>query len=112
MMFLERLSIGSALLLLVGNAHALAGKKVFAEGDSQPGAMPCVACRGGEGQGQKVGDSYVMRPLWGKDSHNWDAGMHRINTAASFIRVKFHANDGVNLYGQTVEGVLIGQGIR
>ena len=79
--------------------------------------------------------------------------MHRINTAASFIkhnmplgkanslsdeqawnvaayvntherpqdprlvegsvektRVKFHANDGVNVYGQTVNGVLIGQG--
>lgn len=25
-------------------------------------------------------------------------------------RVKFHANDGVNVYGQTVNGVLIGQG--
>lgn len=115
----------------------------------------CAVCHGAEGQGQKVGDSYVMPPLWGKDSYNWGAGMHRINTAASFIkhnmplgkggslsdqqawdvaayvnsherpqdprlvdgsvektRLKFHANDGVNLYGQTVEGVLIGQGIR
>ena len=115
----------------------------------------CAVCHGPEGQGQKVGDSYVMPPLWGKDSYNWGAGMHRINTAPSFIkhnmplgkggslsdqqawdvaayvnsherpqdprlvdgsvektRVKFHANDGVNLYGQTVEGVLIGQGIR
>lgn len=25
-------------------------------------------------------------------------------------RVKYHANDGVNLYGQKVDGVLIGQG--
>lgn len=115
----------------------------------------CAVCHGAEGQGQKVGDNYVMPPLWGKDSYNWGAGMHRINTAASFIkhnmplgkggsltdqqawdvaayvnrherpqdprlvdgsvektRVKFHANDGVNLYGQTVDGVLIGQGIR
>ena len=115
----------------------------------------CSVCHGAQGQGQKVGDSFVMPPLWGKDSYNWGAGMHRINTAASFIkhnmplgkggslsdqqawdvaayvnsherpqdprlvdgsvektRVKFHANDGVNLYGQTVEGVLIGQGIR
>jgi len=115
----------------------------------------CAVCHGAEGQGQKVGDSYVMPPLWGKDSYNWGAGMHRINTAASFIkhnmplgkggslsdqqawdvaayvnrherpqdprlvdgsvektRIKFHANDGVNLYGQTVDGVLIGQGIR
>ena len=115
----------------------------------------CAVCHGAEGQGQKVGDNYVMPPLRGKDSYNWGAGMHRINTAASFIkhnmplgkggsltdqqawdvaayvnrherpqdprlvdgsvektRVKFHANDGVNLYGQTVDGVLIGQGIR
>ena len=115
----------------------------------------CAICHGDAGQGQKVGQDYVMPPLWGKDSYNWGAGMHRINTAASFIqynmplgkakslsdqqawdvaafinsherpqdprlidgsiektRVKFHANDGVNLYGQTVDGVLIGQGIR
>ncbi|MDD0975826.1 c-type cytochrome [Pseudomonas fontis] len=113
----------------------------------------CALCHGGNGEGQKVGADYVMPPLWGKDSYNWGAGMHRINTAASFIkynmplgkpgslsdqqawdvaafvnsherpqdprlvdgsvektRVKFHANDGVNLYGQTVGGVLIGQG--
>ena len=115
----------------------------------------CAVCHGDNGQGQKVGQDYVMPPLWGKDSYNWGAGMHRINTAASFIqynmplgkpqtlsdqqawdvaafvnsherpqdprlidgsiektRVKFHANDGVNLYGQKVNGVLIGQGIR
>lgn len=96
-----------------------------------------------------------MPALWGRYSFNWGAGMHRFNTAASFIkhnmplgkagslsdrqawdvatcvnrqerlqdprlvkgaveetRVKFHANDGVNLYRQTLEGVLIGQGIR
>ena len=95
----------------------------------------------------------VFPPLWGAQSFNWGAGMHRINTAASFIkynmplgkpgtlsdrdawdvaafmnsherpqdprlvdgsvektRQKFHANDGVNLYGQKVNGVLLGQG--
>lgn len=115
----------------------------------------CAICHGDNGQGQKVGQDYIMPPLWGKDSYNWGAGMHRINTAASFIkhnmplgkanslsdeqawdvaafvntherpqdprlidgsiektRIKFHANDGVNVYGQTIEGVLVGQGIQ
>lgn len=27
-------------------------------------------------------------------------------------RVKYHANDGVNAYGQTINGILIGQGIQ
>jgi len=113
----------------------------------------CAICHGDNGEGQKVAGEYVMPPLWGKDSYNWGAGMHRINTAASFIkynmplgkpgslsdqqawdvaawinrherpqdprlvegsiektRLKFHANDGVNLYGQKLDGVLIGQG--
>lgn len=51
MMFLERVFIGGALLLLLGNAHALDGKKIFTQGGSQPGAMPCVACHGADGLG-------------------------------------------------------------
>ncbi|MFA6015814.1 MAG: c-type cytochrome [Gallionellaceae bacterium] len=123
------------------------GKKVF--------ESRCVTCHGADGAGQKVGASYVFPPLWGKDSFNWGAGMHRINTAAGFIkhsmplgegnslsdkeawdvaayvnmherpqdprlingdieqtRKKFHAEDGVNLYGVIVNGVLIGQGTK
>lgn len=51
MMSLERVLMGSALLLLLGNANALDGKKIFTEGGSQPGAMPCVACHGADGLG-------------------------------------------------------------
>ena len=51
MMSLERVLMGSALLLLLGNAHALEGRKICAEGGSQPGAMPCVACHGADGAG-------------------------------------------------------------
>ncbi|MDD2052015.1 c-type cytochrome [Pseudomonas putida] len=123
------------------------GAKVYQE--------QCAVCHGADGQGQKVGQDYVMPPLWGKDSYNWGAGMHRVNTAASFIkhnmplgkpgslsdeqawdvaayvnkherpqdprlidgsiektREKFHANDGINFYGQKVDGVLVGQGIK
>ena len=115
----------------------------------------CVICHGENGEGKKVGVNYVFPPLWGKDSYNWGAGMHRINTAAGFIqhnmplgrgetlsdieawdvaayvnvherpqdprlvegdiektRKRFHADDGVNLYGTIVNGVLIGQGIK
>lgn len=50
-MSLERVLMGGALLLLLGNAHALDGKKIFTEGGSQPGAMPCVACHGADGLG-------------------------------------------------------------
>ncbi len=114
----------------------------------------CAICHGDNGEGQKSGDDFVFPPLWGKDSYNWGAGMHRINTAAGFIRHnmplgkggtlsdadawhvaaymnsherpqdprlidgsvektrdKYHANDGVNLYGKVVNGVMLGQGV-
>ncbi len=115
----------------------------------------CAICHGPDGQGQKSGADYVFPPLWGRDSYNWGAGMHRINTAAAFIkgnmplgkggslsdedawhvaafmnsyerpqdprlvdgsvektRAKYHAGDGVNLYGKKVNGILLGQGIK
>lgn len=114
----------------------------------------CAVCHGPNGEGQKSGDLYVFPPLWGADSFNWGAGMHRINTAAAFIkenmplgkggtlpdedawnvaafmnsherpqdprlidgsvektRDKYHANDGVNLYGEIVNGKMLGKGI-
>ncbi len=123
------------------------GKQIYAE--------QCAVCHSDNGQGQQAGGAYVFPPLWGKDSFNWGAGMHRINTAAAFIkesmplgkgsslsdedawhvaaymnsherpqdprlvegsvektRVRYHANDGVNLYGQEVDGVVLGQGIK
>ncbi|WP_348749646.1 c-type cytochrome [Pseudomonas rhodesiae] len=48
---LQRTLMSSALLLVLGNAHALDGKKVFMEGGAQAGAMPCVACHGADGSG-------------------------------------------------------------
>ncbi len=47
----------------------------------------CAVCHGADGLGQKgANGQYVFPPLWGKDSYNWGAGMHRINTAAGFIK--------------------------
>ncbi|WP_228761608.1 c-type cytochrome [Pseudomonas sp. MPC6] len=123
------------------------GKQIYAD--------QCSICHGGEGQGQKSAGVFVFPPLWGKDSYNWGAGMHRINTAAGFIkqnmplgkgdsltddeawhvaayinsherpqdprlvdnsvektRKKYHEGDGVNLYGESVNGVMLGQGIN
>jgi thiosulfate dehydrogenase len=122
------------------------GAKVYAE--------RCAICHGTGGEGRKVGDQYAMPPLWGKDSFNWGAGMHRVNTAAGFIkanmplgqggslsdqeawdvaafvdsherpqdprfagdigetRARHHAADGVSLYGQTVNGTLLGIGTK
>lgn len=48
----------------------------------------CALCHGDGGQGATVAGNYVFPPLWGENSFNWGAGMHRINTAAGFI----HAN--------------------
>ena len=116
-------------------------------------AQNCAICHGENGEGQKAAGHYVFPPLWGKDSFNWGAGMHRINTAAAFIkenmplgkggtlsdddawhvaafmnsherpqdprlvdgsidktRERYHANDGVNLYGVRVDGVLLWPG--
>ncbi|WKE64023.1 c-type cytochrome [Gallaecimonas kandeliae] len=61
-------------------------------GDRQAGkalyAQHCAFCHGVDGQGQQMGGSTVLPPLWGAQSFNWGAGMHRVDTAAAFL----HAN--------------------
>ena len=48
----------------------------------------CVVCHGPNGQGLKPADSsgYLYPPLWGNDSFNNGAGMHRVITSAQFIK--------------------------
>ena len=54
------------------------GQQVFAE--------KCSVCHGDDGQGrQDINGRYAFPPLWGPESYNWGAGMHRVNTAAGFI---------------------------
>jgi thiosulfate dehydrogenase len=56
-------------------------------------ALLCAACHGDDGAGRRNGPpgdalGYLHPPLWGPDSFNAAAGMHRVATAAAFI----HAN--------------------
>lgn len=54
-------------------------------------AATCQACHQADGQGLrrgKKGDAagYLYPPLWGPDSYNDGAGMHRLISSANFIR--------------------------
>ena len=57
---------------------AARGKTVYTEN--------CQVCHGANGEGKKADGKSVFPPLWGNESFNWGAGMHRINTAAAFIK--------------------------
>lgn len=55
------------------------GKEVYAQN--------CAVCHGDDGQGIRLEDGTVQfPPLWGPEAYNWGAGMHRVNTAAAFIK--------------------------
>jgi thiosulfate dehydrogenase len=62
----------------------------------------CAVCHGANGQGVRNADGggYSYPPLWGPDSFNTGAGMHRIITAANFIRANMP-------YGVTHESPLL-----
>jgi thiosulfate dehydrogenase len=52
-------------------------------------AKECTVCHGEGGKGIKkpdVSKGYLYPPLWGPDSYNNGAGMHRIITSAQFIK--------------------------
>ncbi|MEJ2452407.1 MAG: c-type cytochrome, partial [Gammaproteobacteria bacterium] len=65
------------------------GKQVFASN--------CALCHGSHGQGTVQKGRNVFPPLWGKQSYNWGAGMHRINTAANFIHANMPLGKGGSL---------------
>ena len=57
------------------------GKEVY--------SRDCALCHGQNGEGVSGPDPnqrYLYPPLWGPDSYNDGAGMHRVITAAEFIR--------------------------
>lgn len=52
----------------------------------------CTVCHGADGVGLLVNgnpaDGYLFPPLWGSDSFNDGAGMHRVLTAARVIKAR------------------------
>ncbi len=51
----------------------------------------CMSCHGKDGQGKRnnqddLSKGYLFPPLWGNDSFNVGAGMHRVLKAAAFIK--------------------------
>lgn len=61
----------------------------------------CALCHGNNGEGTKAADgSYAFPPLWGRDSFNWGAGMHRVDTAAGFIKANMPYGKGGSLSDQ------------
>ena len=60
----------------------------------------CALCHGANGEGTQANGVYAFPPLWGKDSFNWGAGMHRVDTAAGFIKVNMPYGRGGMLTDQ------------
>jgi len=54
------------------------GKVVYAE--------KCSLCHGQDGQGQYVDGQIVFPALWGTESYNWGAGMHKVDMAGAYIK--------------------------
>lgn len=67
----------------------------------------CALCHGANGEGAMANGAYVFPPLWGKDSFNWGAGMHRIDTAAGFIKANMPYGRGGMLTDQQAWDVAI-----
>ena len=65
-------------------ADVAAGQQVYAD--------RCQICHGSDGAGLRATtdprDGYLFPPLWGPDSFNDGAGMHRVLTAARFIKAR------------------------
>lgn len=65
-------------------ADVVAGQEVFSE--------KCSICHGEDGEGLLAAEDqskgYLFPPLWGPDSFNNGAGMHRVLTAARFIKAR------------------------
>jgi thiosulfate dehydrogenase len=63
-------------------------------------AAKCAVCHGENGEGGYAGDEMVFPPLWGERSYNWGAGMHKVNTAAGYIKANMPLGNFLTLTDQ------------
>ena len=73
-------------------AFATPNRAASLQAGSQVFEQRCAICHGTDGAGLQATpnriDGYVFPPLWGPDSFNNGAGMHRVLTAARFIKAR------------------------
>jgi thiosulfate dehydrogenase len=62
--------------------------------------MHCAVCHHANGGGLKVDGKYTFPPVWGRESYNKGAGMHRMHTAAAFIKAHMPLGQGGTLTDQ------------
>ncbi|MHB8622970.1 MAG: c-type cytochrome [Sulfuricaulis sp.] len=78
--------------------------KAAREPDFSHGAIvftqQCAYCHGQDGQGTVMKGGYIFPPLWGPRSYNWGAGMHKVETAAAFIKHNMPLGRGGSLSDQ------------
>ena len=67
----------------------------------------CALCHGANGEGTQANGAFAFPPLWGKDSFNWGAGMHRVDTAAGFIKANMPYGRGGMLTDQQAWDVAV-----
>jgi len=60
----------------------------------------CAACHQADGAGLRADGKYTFPPVWGRDSYNKGAGMHRMHTAAAFIKANMPLGQGGTLTDQ------------
>lgn len=89
-----------ALPLLDRAADPVRGRSVY--------TSTCQVCHQADGQGLRRGKSgdaagYLFPPVWGDDSYNDGAGMHRLIASASFIRANMPLGTSTRLPMLSVE---------
>ncbi|MFA0085304.1 c-type cytochrome [Vibrio sp. 10N.261.51.F12] len=67
----------------------------------------CAACHGADGQGKEVAGIKSLPPLWGDNSYNWGAGMHKFSTSAAFIYENMPLGKSIQLTTQQAWDVAI-----